>query len=144
MSFDPISAALEVGSKLIDRLWPNPEQRDIAKLKLIELQQSGELARLTADTELSKAQIALNQEEAKSTNWFIAGWRPAIGWICGFGFAYAAILDPAARFVATFIFGYMGSFPAIDTALTIQVLFGILGLGAMRTYEKRHGTEGNR
>ena len=144
MSFDPISAALEVGSKLIDRLWPNPEQRDIAKLKLIELQQSGELARLTADTELSKAQIALNQEEAKSTNWFIAGWRPAIGWICGFGFAYAAILDPAARFVATVIFGYMGSFPAIDTALTIQVLFGILGLGAMRTYEKRHGTEGNR
>ncbi len=57
MAFDPISAALEIGGKLIDRLWPNPEQAAEAKMKLIELQQSGELARMTNDTELFKAEV---------------------------------------------------------------------------------------
>jgi hypothetical protein len=59
--------------------------------------------------------------------------------VCGFAFAYAAILEPVARFVAAVMFGYKGAFPAIDTALTIQVLFGILGLGAMRMREKEKG-----
>ena len=43
MSFDPVSAALDVGGKLIDRLWPDPTERAEAKRKLIELQQSGDL-----------------------------------------------------------------------------------------------------
>lgn len=143
-SFDPVSAVFEVGGKLIDRLWPDPALRDAAKLKLVELQQTGELAKLAANTDLAKGQLGINLEEAKSTNWFVAGWRPAVGWCCGIGFAYAAVIEPIARFASTVIFGYAGDFPAIDTSLTIQVLFGILGLGAMRTYEKKQGAEGNR
>lgn len=57
MAFDPLSAAMEIGGKLIDRLWPNPEQAAEAKLKLIELQQNGELARMTNDTETFKAEV---------------------------------------------------------------------------------------
>lgn len=57
MAFDPISAALEIGGKLIDRLWPNPEQAAEAKLKLVEMQQNGELARMTNDTEIFKAEV---------------------------------------------------------------------------------------
>lgn len=51
MSFDPITAALDLGGKLIDKLFPDPEQRDAAKLKLVELQTNGELAKMTAETE---------------------------------------------------------------------------------------------
>lgn len=57
MAFDPISAAMEIGGKLIDRLWPNPEQAAEAKLKLLQMQQDGELARMTNDTEIFKAEV---------------------------------------------------------------------------------------
>ncbi len=46
MSLDPISAILNIGSKVIDRLWPDPTQAAAAKLELFKLQQSGELQRL--------------------------------------------------------------------------------------------------
>lgn len=90
------------------------------------------------------AQIAVNLEEAKSTNWFVAGWRPFVGWIGGVGLAYATILEPLLRFVATVVFKYVGAFPIIDTSLTLQILLGILGLGWMRTEEKKKGVEGSR
>src|SRR6185503_19786991 len=99
MAFDPVSAFLEVGSKLIDRLWPDPVKADAAKLELVKMQQNGELAKLAADTSLAQAQIGVNVEEAKSTNWFVAGWRPSCGWIGAVGLGYAAILEPLARFL---------------------------------------------
>jgi len=143
MALDPITAIVDlangVGSKLIERLWPDPAQRDAAKLELAKMVQSGEMAKLAAETDLAKGQLAINLEEAKSTNWFISGGRPFVMWVCGFAFAYAAVFEPIARFVAAIFFSYKGAFPVIDTALTIQVLFGILGLGGLRTYEKQKG-----
>src|SRR5438445_11897369 len=88
---------------------------------------------------LDLAQGAVNQEEAKSESLFVAGWRPAVGWICGAGLAYAAIVLPLMEFVSKVIFGYTGPFPAIDWALLGQVLIGLLGLGAMRSYDKKNG-----
>lgn len=55
MALDPVSIALEVGGKLIDKFFPDPAQRDAAKVKLLELQASGELAKMTNETELTKA-----------------------------------------------------------------------------------------
>jgi hypothetical protein len=136
MAFDPVTAALGIGEKLIDRLWPDPAKAGEAKLELAKMAQTGELARLTATTELAKGQLQINAEEAKSASLFVSGWRPAVGWVCGLAFAYAAVIEPMARFAASVGFGYKGDFPVIDTALTMQVLFGILGLGALRTREK--------
>lgn len=85
------------------------------------------------------AQIAVNQEEAKSSSLFVAGWRPYTGWICGNALAYVAIVEPVARFVAT-MQGYHGPFPAIDTTMTLQVLMGMLGLGYLRSQDKKNGT----
>ena len=53
--------------------------------------------------------------------------------------AYAAVIEPIARFVATVSFAYAGPFPVIDTDLTMQVLLGLLGLGAYRSVEKIKG-----
>lgn len=58
MAFDPVSAAFEIGGKLIDRLWPDPAQRDAAKIELVKLQQSGALAEMTNDTEMVKAYLS--------------------------------------------------------------------------------------
>jgi len=140
----PLGAILDIGSKLVDKFFPDPAQAEQAKLKLLEMQQTGELAQLAAATDLAKLQIQTNLEEAKSTNWFVAGWRPFVGWICGAGLAYVAIFEPIARFVAKVFFNYAGDFPVINTDLTMQVLMGVLGLGAMRSVEKVKQSEDKR
>lgn len=71
MALDPVTAALDVGGKLIDRLWPDPSQRDQARLALMELAQKGELAELTGRVEIVKA-------EASSEHWLAASWRPIL------------------------------------------------------------------
>jgi len=85
------------------------------------------------------AQIDVNKEEAKSSSLFVSGWRPWIGWICGNALLYVAIIEPIARFIAT-MYGYTGTFPTIDTSLTMQVLLGMLGLAGLRSYDKKQGT----
>ncbi len=92
-----------------------------------------------AETKRLSSQAEINKEEAKSSSKFVAGARPFIMWVCGFAFAYATILEPVLRFVSAVWFGYNGAFPVIDTDLTMQVLFGILGLGLYRTAEKYKG-----
>lgn len=134
-----LGGLVKVGEKLIDHFFPDPNVAAEKKLELLKLQESGELARMANETLLAKAQIDVNLEEAKNPRLFVSGWRPAVGWVCGFAFAYAAVLEPMARFIAAVVFGYKGAFPVIDTALTIQILFGILGLGAMRMREKEKG-----
>ena len=85
---------------------------------------------------LQLAQIAVNDKEAQSESLFVSGGRPACIWIGAFALAYASILEPIMRFIAQVMFHYSGSFPAIDTNITMQVLFGLLGLGALRSWDK--------
>ena len=80
MAIDPVTAMLDIGGKVIDRLWPDPVQAAQAKLELIRLQQSGDLAQIAGQLEINKA-------EAASANPFTSGWRPFVGWTCGAGFA---------------------------------------------------------
>jgi len=143
MDLAGLGSLFDFGGKLIDRLIPDPTKKAEAALELAKLQQSGDLAKLAAETDLLKGQLDINKIEAASTNWFVAGWRPCIGWICGLALGYVAVIDPIARFIALTM-GYKGLFPVIDTSITMQVLLGLLGLGAMRTVEKVKGAEGNR
>lgn len=137
MSLDPITAILDIGSRVLDRVFPDPVQAAQAKLEMFKLQQSGELAELTG-------QLEINKVEAASTNWFVAGARPFILWGCGLAMLYVSLFEPMLRFVATVIFHYAGPFPVIDASLTTQVLLGLLGLSGYRTMEKIKGAEGNR
>lgn len=126
---------LDVAGKVFDRLFPDKEKAEAAKLEL--LREAG-----TQEFQLALEQVKVNLEEAKSTNWFVAGGRPFVMWTCGVALAYATIFEPLARFVAKVAFGYIGEFPVIDTTLTMQVLLGLLGLGYMRTREKEKGVAG--
>ncbi len=94
---------------------------------------------LEAATKLAELQAAINQVEVSHRTVFVAGWRPFVGWVCGLAFMYATIIEPVSRFVAT-MHGYAGDFPEIDTTITMQVLLGMLGMAAYRTYEKQKGT----
>ena len=128
---DPITAVLDIGSKVIDRLWPDPVQRDAAKLELFKLQQAGELAQITG-------QLEINKEEAKSASVFVSGWRPAIGWVCGMACAWNWIGLPIAKF-GMMLYGHPIELSPADISEMMPVLFGMLGLGALRTAEKVNG-----
>lgn len=107
-------------------------------LKVKELEYDFQKFCLNNGIQIQLTQIGVNQEEAKSSSVFVSGWRPAVGWVGGFALAYASVIEPIARFIAT-MFDYHGAFPIIDTNITMQVLFGILGLGAYRSIDKYNG-----
>lgn len=84
-------------------------------------------------------QIAVNTEEAKHASIFVAGWRPFIGWVGGVGLAYSFILAPFIEFIAR-LFGYSGVMPEPDAAQLLTLVLSMLGVGAMRSYDKSKGT----
>jgi len=102
----------------------------------------GDLKRLQLELNAAQssdaAQGVVNLEEAKSSNFFVAGWRPAVGWICAAGLFYGTIGKPFIEFIAG-LFGFLGPFPVIDGNTLNTTLFGMLGLGTLRTAEKIRG-----
>jgi hypothetical protein len=123
---------IPVLGQLLDKVLPDTEAANKAKADLISMQAKGELDALLG-------QLEINKEEAKSSSVFVAGWRPACGWVCGIALAYSAIVEPVMRFGATVWFGYAGAFPVIDTNLTLQILGGMLGIAGMRSWDKKNG-----
>ena len=85
--------------------------------------------------EIAKANIEVNAEEAKSRHWWIAGWRPATGWICALAMGYHFIIQPFLIFFLT-LFGLKMELPSFDMDTLMTVLLGMLGLGTLRTVEK--------
>ena len=100
---------------------------------------AAELDAYKAESERMGGQVEINKIEAASGSLFVSGGRPFVVWVCAFALAYVAVIEPIARFVATVGFAYAGPFPVIDTDLTMQVLLGLLGLGAYRSVEKIKG-----
>jgi len=140
-AFDPVTAAMNLGSQLIDRLIPDPAAKAAAALALLQLQQSGELASLAATTDLAKGQLAVDQVEAASPATFTSGWRPFIGWVCGLGLACQFLVAPFVTWGSS-VFGKTLVFPTLDMGTLLTLLLGMLGLGGMRTYEKVQGAAG--
>jgi len=128
---DPVTIMLGIGNKVIDRLWPDPAQAAAAKLELFKLQQSGELAVITGQMEINKA-------EAANPSVFVAGWRPFIGWVCGAACAWNWIGLPMAKALAVYHQVPFALSPA-DLSEMMPVLIGLLGLGGLRTVEKIQG-----
>lgn len=128
MNLNPIGSIVGAIGSIVDDLHTSEKEKLDAEIEFRKLDQAIDLA-----------QIEVNKEEAKSASVFVAGARPFIMWTCGIAFAYATVLEPFMRFAAKVWFDYSGDFPVIDTDLTMQVLFGILGLGALRTAEKYKG-----
>ena len=136
IGIEPISAISNTINTIIERIWPDKTEQEKAKLQLAIMEKNGELQEAADQVKLQLAQIDVNKTDAQSEKWWQSGWRPAVGWVGAFSLAYAAILEPLSRFVAQVMFGYLGGFPVIDTTITLQVLFGLLGFGAYRSYEK--------
>jgi|SRR3569623_405676 len=133
-----LAALIPIFGTLIDKIFPDAQKASEAKLKLFELQQNGELARMAEENKLALGQMEINKVEAADPNLFKSGWRPAIGWICGLGLLYQLFLRPLLGWVAMSYLGWQAP-PSLDMETLMTLLFGILGLGGLRTFEKTKG-----
>jgi hypothetical protein len=129
---------IPVFSQLLDKILPDKGAADAAKLELLKMAQQGELAQINADVTIATAQAETNKIEAASTRLFVAGWRPFVGWICGFAVGFKFIGGPALFMVAQ-AFGHPVDLPVIETSELWPLLLGMLGLGGLRTVEKVKG-----
>ena len=87
--------------------------------------------------EIAKGQMAINQVEAAHKSLFVSGWRPAVGWVCVLGMFGNFITIPFSNFVLALL-GINIVIPLVPLETMMPVLMGMLGLGAMRTYEKKN------
>ncbi len=135
----PAGLVLDIGKQIINRLWPDPAQQAEAQLKLLQLQQAGDFKEVDAALQLALAQANINNTEAQSASFFRGGWRPFIGWVCGTGLAYQLLLRPLLQ-AALDACGMKGvTMIPLEMETLTTLLFGMLGLGAMRTFEKSKG-----
>lgn len=88
--------------------------------------------------EANMAQVDVNKTEAQHRSIWVAGWRPACGWICATALGWHFILQPIVLFAAA-IFNVTLPIPAFDMGSLMTVLMGMLGLGGLRSFEKSKG-----
>lgn len=128
--------ALEPFVNKILALIPDKNAREQAKEEF-DVQILGALSSLV------EGQLDINKEEAKHVSIFVAGWRPAIGWICGIGLLWNFIVQPILMWIAFMNPGATDLLlaPRLELGELMTVLLGMLGLGGLRTYEKRLGID---
>lgn len=127
----PVSTLL---TDIVDRAFPDKVAQEKERQEFL-------LKAQTLDNQLAAAQVAVNQVEAASSNIFVSGWRPFIGWVCGAAFAYKFIVQPFLIFALVAIgskFDYE-DLPVLDWGEMSTILIGLLGLGTMKTVEKVKG-----
>jgi len=129
-----ITALLPIIGTALDKLLgliPDPNAR--AKAQETFMKEVMDAANAQA-----QQQSEVNKIEAQHASVFVAGWRPFIGWICGFALAYHFIIQPFLAFIFA-VYGLDYTLPVFDMDALMTVLLGMLGLGAMRTVEKING-----
>ena len=128
-----IDDAIAAGLTIINKFIPDPAQREEAAFQMAQLKATQEAAQLTADTQIATAQAGIDQTEAATTSLFDK-WRDIIGWTCGAAYGWHFVLQPVVVFTCA-IFGHKIELPEFDMSSLNTVLMGMLGLGAMHTYQ---------
>ena len=131
-----VGSIADAAKGIIAHFFPDKTEEEKAKLALA-------MQDMMNQYNLVNGQLEINKIEAASTNWFVAGWRPYIGWICGTGLGYQFLFMPITNGIIK-LFTDTVPFVALDTPTLVACLSGLLGLGSLRTYEKKTGAEGNR
>jgi hypothetical protein len=126
MSFG-IDDAIAAGMKVLDKFVPDPEAKAKAETALRD-------SLLAWD----KAQSDVNAVEAANANLFVSGWRPFIGWTCGLALAYQYVIAPLIMWITLTVGIHLAAPPKLDDMLW-QLVFAMLGMGGLRTFEKIKG-----
>ena len=124
-----VAAPIEAVGNVLDKLFTSDDEKLDKKVILERLAQQPALA-----------QVELNKLEAQHRSVFVAGWRPFIGWVCGFALAWHFVIYDLLNWITINFFPTVTNLPVLsgtDTLLTL--VLSLLGLGGMRTFEKMAG-----
>ena len=110
-------------AEIVDKFVETPEEKKAAEIVLMKLQQKPD-----------EVQAEINKIEAGHRSLFVAGWRPAVGWVCTIALTWGWILAPILQFVYP-----DRTMPAVEVGQAISLIMALLGMGALRSYEKRSG-----
>ena len=125
-----LAPLLDIGKTLLDRFVPDPEAKRQAEAEFLSMAMQGELKQVIA-------QLEINAREATHPSMWVAGWRPAVGWVGALGLFYATIGQPVLAWVSA-TRGWPVP-PDLNVDLLWVTLSGMLGIGGLRTYEKAKG-----
>lgn len=125
MDLTGIGAVADLAKDVIGRFFPDKSEQERQQIAMA----------LT----VIQGQFDANKAEAASPSVFVAGWRPFIGWVCGSAFAVQFVAGPLMQWMSTLV-GHPVTFPTLEMSEMMPILLGMLGLGGLRTYEKRTGT----
>ena len=110
-------------ANIVDKFMETPDEKRAAEIVNRKLQQRPD-----------ELQVELNKVEAGHRSIFVAGWRPAVGWICTTALAWGWIIAPILQFLYP-----DRTMPAIEVGQAISLIMAMLGMGALRCYEKKSG-----
>lgn len=126
-----IDSIANLVSTAVDKIFPDANIEAQSKAEALK-------AELAKELQYTLGQLEINKIEAGSSSLFVSGWRPACGWCGAFGYGYQFLWRPVANGICA-AFGLPFAFPGIETEALTSLLFGLLGLGTLRTVEKVQG-----
>jgi len=118
-------------TEVLDRVVPDQAAAAKAKLEM-------EARLLEAATAQATQQAEINKVEAQHSSIFVSGWRPYIGWVCGMAIAWAFLVAPMLAWLLP-LTGVVAAVPPLQTEFLLELVFAMLGLGGLRTFEKLKG-----
>ncbi len=121
-----IASLLPVASKLLGKFIEDKDTKNKLAHEIATMAEKHAQA-------LAMEQIKINIEEAKG-NWFQSSWRPLIGWICGLSLAINYMVAPICA-------GFGITIPQADMSVMMPLMFGMLGISGMRSYDKMKKTD---
>ena len=134
MNLNPVATIVGAVGGIIDSVYTSDKERMDAQIELAKI-----------DASLLTTQMEVNKAEAGHTSIWVAGWRPACGWVGAAAMAYQFLLYPfmvwawALMQAKGWIPGTLAPPPMLDTDALWVVLTGMLGIAGARTFEKVKG-----
>ncbi len=121
---------------VVDKFVTTDKERLELQIEREKAEQDHEYRMEQLDQQLDIAQTEVNKVEAANPSVFVAGWRPAIGWVCALALGYQFILYPLLTW-----FAIDRHPPQMDLTELYPLIFGMLGIAGMRSFDKLKGTD---
>jgi hypothetical protein len=119
-----LGAIADLAGTVINKIWPDKSEQEKQELALAVITVTG--------------QLDINKQEAANASVFVSGWRPFVGWVCGCACGWNWLGLPIAKFVLALSGNPIALAPA-DISEMLPLLFGLLGMGALRSIDKYNG-----
>lgn len=117
---------------IVDKLVPDKDAAEKMKHEV-------EMEILSLQSKLQSGQIEINKIEAAHQSIFVAGWRPAIGWICAMALGWHFIGYDMCKWVLAISGSEMVPPVLVGTDVILELVLAMLGVAGFRTYEKLRG-----